>query len=139
MYEQVQEFYDLIGQARPAVPSIIRSERRAQIIQYLLSEIVEFGESTTLVRQTCEALDLLHFVIDIFVELGVDPLALFTHVVEANKKKLWTDGNPRWDHSVVPARLLKPEGWQSPESDIERALKRTNNPTMDITKFIYRK
>lgn len=122
MYAKVQQFYDMTRQPRPVVPVPIDTQRRGRLMQYLLSEIVEFGESTTLADQVCEALDLLYFVFDIFVELGVNPIVPFHAVHKANMNKQWPDGTIHWDYSVIPPRLLKPDGWKSPKEAIETYL-----------------
>jgi len=123
MYTQVQKFYDKTGQQRPAQPTTMQVNRRSQLMQYLLSEVVEFGNSRTLIDQIDAATDMLFFVIDLFVELGVDPEMPFMFVWDANMNKLWPDGVAHWDHSVVPSRLLKPDGWVAPESKIEQYIK----------------
>lgn len=117
-FDDVKEFYDATGQLRPAVPTRMRVERRSQIMQYLLSEVVEFGNARQLEDQVDAATDILFFVMDLFVELGVNPDVPFKLVWEANMRKIWPDGQAHWDHSVVPSRLLKPEGWEAPEPAI---------------------
>jgi len=118
-YEAVQQFYDKMGFQRAAHPSTITSNRRNQLIMYIISEVVEFGDSVDLVDQVDAATDLLYFVMDIFVEMGVDPEVPFHIVNDANMNKLWDDGKPHFDYMKVPPRLLRPEHWEPPEGAIK--------------------
>lgn len=118
MYKNVQDFYDRMGFSRPARPTRITSERRKTLMTYILSETMEFGAADDLTRQVDAAVDLLYFIIDVFVEMGIDPQHPFEIVHEANMAKVWPDGKSHFDHSVVPPRLLKPDGWEAPEDKI---------------------
>lgn len=119
-YEKVQEFYDAMGFSRPARPTRIAAERRNQLMAYILSETLEFGAARHLTAQLDAAVDLLYFVMDVFVEMGIDPAQPFNIVHEANMGKVWPDGQSHFDHSVVPPRLLKPEGWKAPEEKLHQ-------------------
>ena len=123
LYDDVVQFYDRMKFRRPAVPMSIDVQRRAQLIAYILSELAEFGDSVALKDQVDATTDLLYFVMDMFVEMGVDPAVPFAIVHKSNMQKLWPDGHPRFDQSVVPPRLIKPDGWQPPEKEIEKYLK----------------
>lgn len=134
-YSKVVEFYDATGQPRPAIPSKIPAQRRNTLMAYIMSELMEFGDAVTLEDQADAAIDLLYFVMDVFVELGVNPTALFEFVHEANMAKVWPDGQAHIDYSVVPPRLLKPEGWHDPKLDIHdylHDLLRTLNHIRDV-------
>ena len=121
-YDMVVQFYDAMGFVRPAIPTPIDARRRTQLIAYILSELVEFGNSSALEDQVDAATDLLYFVIDAFVEMGVDPAIPFDIVHAANMQKLWPDGIPKFDESVVPPRMIKPDDWQAPEDEIKSYL-----------------
>lgn len=123
MFRMVQEFYDRMGFRRPARPTRIPAERRKDLMGYILSESLEFGSARELHDQVDAAVDMLYFIMDIFVELGVDPAVPFQIVHEANMAKLWPDGEAHFDHSVVPPRLIKPDGWERPEPAIHDYLK----------------
>lgn len=118
MYESVQQFYDVTGQPRPVIPSQINAQRRNTLMAYIMSEVLEFGAAATLEDQLDAAVDLLYFVMDVFVELGINPDIPFSIVHATNMAKLWPDGKARFDHSVVPPRMLKPDGWTSPTHDL---------------------
>lgn len=120
MYIKVQDFYDTMGFSRPVRPTRISSERRNQLMTYILSEVMEFGAASHLTDQVDAAVDLLYFVMDTFVEMGIDPQVPFEIVHQANMAKVWPDGASHFDHSVVPPRLLKPEGWEAPEVKIRQ-------------------
>ena len=122
-YELVQQFYDRMGFPRPIVPVKIAATRRSQLMNYLLSEVMEFGAAPDLTEQVDAATDLLFFVMDVFVEMGVDPNAPFMFVWAANMNKLQPDGSVRFDNSVVPPRMLKPDSWEAPQHDIHKWLK----------------
>lgn len=117
-YDVVRAFYDKMGMTRPAVPTVIRADRRSQLMAYLMSEVIEFGNATDLKDQVDAATDLLYFVMDLFVELGVDPAVPFSIVHEANMQKVHEDGKAHFDYSRVPPRMIKPDGWQAPEPQI---------------------
>ena len=122
-YELVQQFYDRMGFSRPVVPSALDSTRRSQLMAYLLSEVMEFGSAPDLTEQVDAATDLLCFVMDVFVEMGVDPDVPFQLAWAANMDKRQLDGSVKFDYSVVPPRMLKPEGWEAPQQDIHEWLK----------------
>lgn len=123
LYALVQQFYDATQQPRPAVPTRMSTAARARYMQYLLSEIVEFGEATTLLEQVCEVLDMLFFVYDVFVEMGVDPNKPFQLLHAANMRKVFPDGEAHWDYSVTPYRLLRPPDWVSANDAIGEYIK----------------
>ena len=51
---------------------------------------------------------------------GLEVLPLFTIVHGANMAKLWEDGKPRWREG--DGKVLKPEGWRSPEGALAVAM-----------------
>lgn len=120
IHKKVQDFYDRMGFLRPARPTRIAAERRNQLMAYILSETLEFGAAADLTSQLDAAVDLLYFVMDTFVEMGIDPQVPFEIVHAANMAKVWPDGKSHFDHSVVPPRLIKPEGWEAPEDKLHK-------------------
>jgi len=118
MYVKVQEFYDAMEFKRPAMPSRIPSMRRSELMTYIIAEVIEFGAAANLEDQVAEVIDILYFVMDVFVELGVDPDMPFAIVHAANMAKIWPDGKAHFNNSVVPPRMLKPCGWIAPERAI---------------------
>ena len=123
MYFDVMKFYDVMQFGRPARPTKLTIARRNTFMAYVLSEVLEFGAAVNLEHQVDAAVDLLYFIMDIFVELGVNPQIPFNIVHEANMAKCWPDGSAHFDHSVTPPRMLKPDGWQPPEDKICNYLK----------------
>lgn len=127
-YNEVKEFYESFGMSYPNDnPKHIEPARRAELMAYLLNEVLEFGRSPDLLSQVDAATDLLFFVFDVFVELGVPPDEPFRIVCKANMAKLWPDGKPRFDMTVVPPKLIKPEGWEPPEAMIRKYLEMYKN------------
>lgn len=120
LYHHVMSFYIQTKQRFPSLPTAIPTARRAELMHYLIGEITEFGRAADIAEQVDAAADMLFFVMDIFVELGVNPEVPMEFVINANMQKVWEDGSVMWDHSVVPARLLKPDGWQAPNDKIAR-------------------
>lgn len=114
-FELAKEFYDKMGFTYPKEPTAIPAPRRAQLMAYLLEEVMELGKASKLTDQVDASIDLLYFVMDVFVEMGVDPDIPFNIVHQANMAKLWPDGQPIMDYSVVPPRMKKPDTWEAPE------------------------
>lgn len=123
LYESVQEFYDVTELDRPDTPTLIDANRRAVMMAYLASEVAEFGRANTLEDQVSEVTDLLYFVIDLFVELGINPSVPISIVHNANMAKIFPDGKAHFDNTVVPPRLLRPEGWEHPDVKINRFIR----------------
>lgn len=122
-YDKVREFYAATKiEQVPNAPTAIKAPRRAQLMSYLMEEVLELGKAAELPDQVDAAVDLLYFVMDVFVELGVNPDVPFDIVHTANMSKLWPDGCIRVDYSIVPPRLIKPPGWQPPEPQIHEYL-----------------
>lgn len=127
MYSRAQKFYDAMGFPRPVRPTKIAPRRRNELMAYVLSEVLEFGASAQLCDQVDAATDLLYFVMDIFVEMGVDPSVPFDIVHTANMAKQFPEGQARFDYSVIPPRMLKPDEWVAPEEAIKRWLESVKN------------
>jgi len=75
-----------------------------------------------LVGQGDALTDALYFIMGSFVEIGLDPAPLFEIVQRANMAKLGPDGKPIFRES--DQKVMKPEGWQPPEPQLEAEVRR---------------
>lgn len=74
------------------------------------------------VGQSDALVDAFYFLAGTFVELGIEPQALFDIVQEANMAKLGADGKPIVRES--DGKIMKPEGWEPPETKLEAEILR---------------
>ena len=81
-----------------------------QLVKTKEDSIVEFADGLV---------DQLYFIIGTMVEAGVEPQEIFNVVQKANMAKLHSDGKPRFRED---GKVLKPEGWQSPDSEIKEII-----------------
>lgn len=121
MFEAVRDFYRESGREFPTVPTHMGTDKRARMVVYMLEEALEFGQANSIVAQLDAITDLLYFVMDVFVELGIDPKIPFEIVHQTNRKKI-VDGKIEFDYSVVPPRMKKPIGWEPPAAMFELLL-----------------
>jgi predicted HAD superfamily Cof-like phosphohydrolase len=90
--------------------------RERQLRSNLLHEEVnDFLYAVTVSDQAHELVDILFLVFGALVSIGVPPKEIFNAVLKANMRKLWPDGNPRFDEDW---RIIKPEGWVSAADEI---------------------
>lgn len=75
-----------------------------------------------LVGQGDALTDAQYFISGSFVEVGLEPTALFDIVQGANMAKLGADGKPIIRES--DGKIMKPEGWQAPEPLLEAEVAR---------------
>lgn len=116
-----KEFYELMGWKYPASPVIMPVVRRAQFMAYIISEVMEFGNAPTIWQQADALGDALYFIIDAFLEMGINPDVIYRLIHEANMTKKHPDG-ARFNYDVIPPKLIKPESWTPPEEGIREYL-----------------
>lgn len=110
-----KEFYEHIGEKYSDEPVPLMVERRAQFMAYIISEVVEYGNAANLITQIDALTDAMYFIVDAFVEMGLDPFPFYEEVHKSNMTKVWDDGKVRWDYTVLPPKLLKPAKWEPPD------------------------
>ena len=94
----------------------IRVELRAKWIQ---EEVVEFLRATSIVDQVDAVTDLIYFAIGVFVEMGVDGSKIFELVHQANMSKIGRHNKALYNFE---GKVIKPDGWISPEENIRKYL-----------------
>jgi predicted HAD superfamily Cof-like phosphohydrolase len=114
----------------PDIPKAMDPYRRAQMMAYVISEILEFGNSSTLLNQLDALADAMYFIIDAFLEMGVDPDDVYKIIHKSNMSKKGDNG-PNLDESKVPPKLIKPPDWVDPKDDIRNYIR-------DMVNFIIR-
>lgn len=103
-------------------PTPLPLDERTTRAMFFHEEMMEFIGAEDIVSQADALADLLYFVYGTFVNIGVDPERIFTAVHEANMRKLWDDGLPRWREG--DGKVIKPPGWTGPENAIANEIER---------------
>ncbi|MBA9027549.1 HAD family hydrolase [Peribacillus huizhouensis] len=124
-YEQVAEFHEKFGHPVAKSPTVMGEVRKGERYGYMLEELDEFSEATTVVDQADAMIDLIYFAIGTLVEIGVNPEPLFDIVQNANMSKVWPDGTVKYDPETN--KIMKPPTFVRPEpllqAEIDRQLK----------------
>ena len=115
-YQMVREFHTRFKHLVRHTPTPLPKPERITRLLFLYEEMMEFAQADDIVAQADALADMLYFIYGTFVNIGVDPERLFTAVHEANMRKLWADGEPRWRNT--DGKVIKPEGWTGPEQAI---------------------
>ncbi|HEY3243784.1 MAG TPA: HAD family hydrolase [Phycisphaerae bacterium] len=131
--EMVREFHTVFRHPvadRPAELSPERVENRAV---WLAEEVEEFRRAQTLDEQADAIVDLIYFALGTLVEMGVDGAPLFHIVHQANMRKLWADGGPKFGND---GKVQKPPGWVDPHDALRQEIARQRSaragaPRMD--------
>lgn len=120
IYNKVKEFYKVFNHPiNESTPKRLDSDTLNFRVKLIQEEVDELKQATNLVDQVDALIDIMYFVIGSFVTIGVDPSNAFNIVHQANMKKVWSDGKP---HYREDGKVIKPEGWESPEWEIEKDL-----------------
>ena len=118
MIERNKEFYKAVNLPEyfdiPDKPITLNPKTRSKFITYVIGELVEFGQAKDITGQADAMIDVLYFVLNIFLEMGLDPDELHKIVHKTNMAKRWDDGHYHLDIGAVPPKLLKPPGWVTP-------------------------
>ena len=120
-YNAVRQFHLTFKQPAPERPAMLTPERVKARADWSAEEVQEFRDATTLTEQVDSALDRIYFALGDLVEMGIEPSALFDLVQGANMAKVWPDGKP---HFREDGKVIKPEGWVSPDAAIEAEIAR---------------
>jgi predicted HAD superfamily Cof-like phosphohydrolase len=95
------------------IQTLPRQTRLDLRLSWILEEIVELLEAKTLVSQIDALLDIIYLAVGTLVEIGFYPGKSFDAVHHANMQKL---------PSQSGEKVIKPPGWVSPESEIDKEL-----------------
>jgi len=124
---EVKRFHATFQKPNPDIPVMQSVEDVTNRANWIRSEVEELEEAETLVDQADAYLDILYFAIGGLVELGIRPGALFEIVQAANMAKLHKCVKTGDMIPVIRSsdgKIIKPEGWISPEPMLEQAIQR---------------
>ena len=124
-FQMVHEFHVRFKHLVRQSPTPLPKPERITRLLFLYEEMMEFAQADDLVGQADALADMLYFIYGTFVNIGVDPERVFTAVHEANMRKLWADGQPRWREG--DGKVIKPEGWTGPEQAIAVEIERQHH------------
>ncbi|GHU35789.1 hypothetical protein FACS1894172_18030 [Spirochaetia bacterium] len=123
-WEMVADFHRLFGHPVSGKPIFIDKERAQKRYAWMLEEIDEFIESSTIVDQADAMIDLMYFALGTLVEMGVKPEKIFEVVHKANMSKVWPDGTLHYNDM---GKTIKPPAWVDPydklKYEIDKELK----------------
>jgi len=122
LIELNREFYDHMGWSYPDSVECMGTVRRAELMAYIISEVLEFGNSSTTLDQMDSLADAMYFIVDAFLEIGIDPEDVYKIIHRSNMAKKWPTSGARLDTSVVPPKLIKPPSWVSPKEELDMYL-----------------
>jgi predicted HAD superfamily Cof-like phosphohydrolase len=118
---EVKKFHETFNHPVSEKPTMLSAERLVQRNIWVKEELKEAEEATDVIGQADAMIDAIYFLLGTLVEMGVKPQAVFEIVQEANMAKVFPDGKPRWNEV---GKVIKPEGWVTPEPKIEAEIKR---------------
>lgn len=118
-WEKVKTFHENFDSPVAETPEMLPRQRSEARASWMREEIEEFLEAETVYDQADAMIDLIYFALGTMVEMGTPPEELFDTVQEANMKKLWPDGKPRFRED---GKIIKPEGWQPPEPRLKKII-----------------
>ena len=98
-------------------------------ISYFYGRMANFMAATQVGNQVAPSLAICVRSLGLIASYGVLPSRILRAVHEANMRKLFPDGKPRYRES--DGKVLKPPGWYGPETEIEMILKETRYARMD--------
>lgn len=111
-WQAVREFHIAFGHPAPDTPTpqtFGQAERRGD---WIIDEVTELRVASNITEQADAYLDIIYFALGGLVELGIEPSKIFDMVQHANMAKLQPDGTVKKDEN---GKVVKPEGWQSPD------------------------
>jgi len=120
--QQVKEFQIAFNHPIANKPTFMDKKRAEARMSWVKEEVQEFLDSDNVIDQSDALCDMLYFILGTAVECGVDLEPVFDIVQNANMAKLFPDGKPRYRE--LDNKVIKPEGWEAPEPQIEAEIKR---------------
>jgi predicted HAD superfamily Cof-like phosphohydrolase len=115
-WEKVRDFQLLIGTPISPSPACLRNIRKETWRSWMAEELNEFSSASTAVAQADAAMDLIYFALGALVEMGIPPQEIFMAVHNSNLAKVMPDGTLKCEAN---GKVIKPDGWISPEREIE--------------------
>ena len=118
--EMVKDFHENFFHPVASKPQMLSRERLEKRLGWMLEELNELRNATTLDQQADALVDLIYFALGTCVEMGIDAATLFEIVHTANMTKLWPDGKPRFRKR--DGKVIKPPGWMDPHKALKKEL-----------------
>ena len=118
-WNKVKDFHKTFSLPLSDSPCILDSKRVASRYKWMLEELDEFKEATTLTEQADAMIDLIYYALGTMVEMGVEPNEIFELVHEANMKKKWDDGLVYFNDDE---KVIKSQNWISPNNEISKII-----------------
>ena len=87
--------------------------------KWMLEEINEFVEATTIYEQVDALTDLLYYLLGAYVEIGVKPDSIFRIVHDSNMAKLFSSEGVVKDDD---GKIVKPKEWKHPDDEIHKKI-----------------
>lgn len=118
-WEKVSEFHEAFSHPVSKTPVLIEQERVRARYNWMLEEIDEFIEASTITDQADAMIDLIYFALGTLVEMGIKPQKLFDIVHNANMSKLWPNSEQRYNGE---GKTIKPPNWVDPYERLEKVI-----------------
>ena len=132
-YRAVKKFNFYARRHNPRRPQMPTPELQRELARRLAEEARELAEAATLKDVIDAIIDSVYIALDCCCVLGVNPSPFFRIVHSANMRKANTPDGWMKTHPVT-GKVLKPEGWVSPDAEIESELARQQNLSCEETK-----
>ena len=120
--QQVKNFHTAFSLPMVSTPTFLPKERSEARMSWVKEEVDEFLVADNVIDQADALVDAMYFILGTAVEIGVDLEPVFNIVQRANMAKLFPDGKPRYRE--LDNKVIKPDGWQAPEPQIEAEIKK---------------
>ena len=120
-YQLVKQFQQIAQQPVSCEPKKLDLDRVRIRAKWMQEELDEFCTADSIYSQADALTDLLYYLMGAFVEMGIEPSCLFRVVHSANMRKLQNQSAVIKD---ADGKVLKPEMWEHPDSEIEHVINR---------------
>ena len=125
-FRAVKKFNFYARRNNPRRPQMPTPQLQQELARRLAEEARELAEATTLKDVIDALIDSLYIALDCCCVLGVNPSPFFRIVHTANMRKANTPDGWMQIHPET-GKVLKPEGWVSPDAEIVSELARQQN------------
>lgn len=105
----------IIGLPAPDRPRMLSRDRKQRRMNHFYEEVLEYSQARTTADEVDALVDLIYVAAGALHEMGVDGMAHFTEVHEANMRRVRGDNPQRPTPDGQPVYdAVKPEGWVGP-------------------------
>lgn len=113
---KVKKFHELAKQPIAVKPQLLKKERVEARARWMNEEIEELRDATDLYQQADAIMDLLYYLLGVFVEMGISADDLFDIIHQANMEKLILGNKIIQDEDL---KVKKPCNWKHPDELIK--------------------